>query len=847
LSESSTILEVAQAMAAKRGDVALLTGPDSGLSGIFTDNDITRRVVAVSKDLSGLVSDVMTKDPKCVKSSDNAMEALKVMVTNHFRHLPVVDNDGSIVGVLDIAKCLFDVIHRLEKMAAKKTGGAQGSTAVNDAIAASLRSGAGSGANSAQLAMLQQMLGPMMEQMFGKGGVPTLKSVLAESAPLRTVKPTMTVREASKVMAEVRNAVLVVDGGLVGIFTPKDLMNRVVAKERDMDTTLVSEVMTPNPDPIVDSMDVLDALHQMHDNKYQRIPVVDAAGGVVGMVDVMLITRKLMSGENSEAFWSAAGDVDDTSSDAGSARSAHSTIAPSKVSKKGIASDTRTVKKLRPRTPLAVKEDSSILEVAKLMASKRTDAAILISDRGLSGIITDNDITRRVVAAYMETSTAVSEVMTKNPKCVKSSDSAVDALTLMVNNHFRHLPVVEDDGSIVGVLDIARCLFDVIHRLEKTAQKKAGEKGSTAVNDAIAASVRSAGGGANNAQLAMLQQMLGPMMEQMFGTEGVPTLRSLLAQKNLPPPIVKPTMNVREAGKVMAEARKAVLVVDEGELVGIFSTKDMLNRVVAKELKPDFTSMESVMTPNPDTIADSMTVLDALHQMHENKYLNIPVLGFDGAIAGVVDVMDIVNNLMSGSSAEAFWSTACDDDVSDTVSQFSHVTANTKLSPSPRAPGNTKSVSGESALTFSEGDMFVYKVTDAAGDNYRVRASAENFKTFCDEVCKKISADPANVVLKYTDDDGDVILIESTESLAEAVDNARTTGKVVLKLLASAKGGKSLAAATLAPTETKQDSVDKKPANQNMVFLAAGLGTVALLAAVGIAVMSSKSASSSRR
>jgi CBS domain-containing protein len=408
------------------------------------------------------------------------------------------------------------------------------------------------------------------------------------------------------------------------------------------------------------------------------------------------------------------------------------------------------------------------------------------------------------------------------------------------------LPVVDDAGSIVGVLDIAKCLFDVIHRLEKTASKKAGSGGSSAVNDAIAASARAAGAGTNSAQLAMMQQMLGPMMEQMFGTSGVPTLRSLLVQKNVAPPIGKPTMTVREAGKAMAETRKAVLVVDEGELVGIFTPKDMLNRVVAKELKPDFTSVESVMTPNPDTIADSMTVLDALHQMHENKYLHIPVLGFDGAVAGVVDVMDIINNLMSGDSAEAFWSTAVDDDVSDTQSQMSHVTVNTKP-PTPRLHINTKSVSGESQLTFSEGEMFVYKVTDASGNNYRVRASAENFKTFCDEVCKKINADPASVVLKYTDEDGDVILIESTESLAEAVDSARAKG--VLKLLASAKGGKSLATATIKPAAVAMPVVvgEKKPVDQSMVFLAGGLGVVALLAAVGFAVMSSQKQSSSQR
>ena len=53
----------------------------------------------------------------------------------------------------------------------------------------------------------------------------------------------------------------------------------------------------------------------------------------------------------------------------------------------------------------------------------------------------------------------------------------------------------------------------------------------------------------------------------------------------------------------MAQARKGVLVVDEDELVGIFTPKDMLSRVIAKGLSPDLTSVASVMTPNPDCVS----------------------------------------------------------------------------------------------------------------------------------------------------------------------------------------------------------------------------------------------------
>jgi CBS domain-containing protein len=53
----------------------------------------------------------------------------------------------------------------------------------------------------------------------------------------------------------------------------------------------------------------------------------------------------------------------------------------------------------------------------------------------------------------------------------------------------------------------------------------------------------------------------------------------------------------------MAERRKAALVVEDGQLVGIFGFKDMMTRAVAKELPLDLTDVSSVMTPNPESLS----------------------------------------------------------------------------------------------------------------------------------------------------------------------------------------------------------------------------------------------------
>lgn len=56
-------------------------------------------------------------------------------------------------------------------------------------------------------------------------------------------------------------------------------------------------------------------------------------------------------------------------------------------------------------------------------------------------------------------------------------------------------------------------------------------------------------------------------------------------------------------------------MLSEGRLAGIVTPKDLLNRVVAKDLDPETTVLSDIMTPNPDTVPPEMTVLEALREV----------------------------------------------------------------------------------------------------------------------------------------------------------------------------------------------------------------------------------------
>jgi len=252
--------------------------------------------------------------------------------------------------------------------------------------------------------------------------------------------------------------------------------------------------------------------------------------------------------------------------------------------------------------------------------------------------------------------------MTPNPSCVSMLDPATDALMTMVENRFRHLPVTDASGAVVGVLDIAKCLNDAISKLEQSK-----EKSSNAAEDALNATFAGAGG----AQAAALRQLLGPLMSQAFGGQSSPTLRTVLAGK--PSTIVSPSTTIQETGHKMAEARKAALVVENGRLVGIFGFKDMMSRAVAKELPLDFTPVSTVMTPNPESVSPDTTVLEALQIMHDNKFLTLPVCESNGSVIGVVDVMDCVYGSGGADGWRSVFAQAMDcDDLTDAGSVYHH-------------------------------------------------------------------------------------------------------------------------------------------------------------------------------
>ena len=106
-----------------------------------------------------------------------------------------------------------------------------------------------------------------------------------ERKKLVTASPETTVSEAARLMSEAKvSAVMVVEKkNLVGIFTERDAVFRVIAKDRDVRTTRLAEVMTASPQTLGPDKSFGYALLMMYENNFRHVPVIED-GKLIGMV-----------------------------------------------------------------------------------------------------------------------------------------------------------------------------------------------------------------------------------------------------------------------------------------------------------------------------------------------------------------------------------------------------------------------------------------------------------------------------------------------------------------------------------------------------------------------------------
>jgi len=109
---------------------------------------------------------------------------------------------------------------------------------------------------------------------------------------------------------------------------------------------------------------------------------------------------------------------------------------------------------------ISVGPEATVHKAAIVMTQANCGSVLVLGgDGALLGILTERDLMTRVVAKALDpAATLVATVMTRNPICIPPETTVSDAIVIMIERGFRHLPVVRHGGKIVGVFSVRDAL-----------------------------------------------------------------------------------------------------------------------------------------------------------------------------------------------------------------------------------------------------------------------------------------------------------------------------------------------------------------------------------------------------
>ncbi len=114
----------------------------------------------------------------------------------------------------------------------------------------------------------------------------------------------------------------------------------------------------------------------------------------------------------------------------------------------------RTLAQAMPqRHIVSLGPEANVYEAACVMTRANCGSVLVIDNaQVLVGILTERDLMTRVMAKAVDPKlTAIAKVMTPHPRCVPPELRVSDAVLIMIERGFRHLPVVAENGKILGV------------------------------------------------------------------------------------------------------------------------------------------------------------------------------------------------------------------------------------------------------------------------------------------------------------------------------------------------------------------------------------------------------------
>ncbi|MFC4160000.1 CBS domain-containing protein [Chitinimonas lacunae] len=120
------------------------------------------------------------------------------------------------------------------------------------------------------------------------------------------------------------------------------------------------------------------------------------------------------------------------------------------------------LEKTRPGI-FSVRPDATVYQALQIMAEKDIGAVLVMDEDRLVGIFSERDYARKVVLqGKTSAGTPIADIMTKRVVFAKPNQSVDECMAVMSEKRFRHLPVLDDDNKVIGVLSITDLVRETI-------------------------------------------------------------------------------------------------------------------------------------------------------------------------------------------------------------------------------------------------------------------------------------------------------------------------------------------------------------------------------------------------
>lgn len=123
----------------------------------------------------------------------------------------------------------------------------------------------------------------------------------------------------------------------------------------------------------------------------------------------------------------------------------------------------RDILQVKGHAVYSIHPDSTVFDALSVLVDKNVGALIVLDNEKLLGIFSERDYARRVIVkGRASKETLIREIMTEHPIFVTENDSIEDCMVKMTEKHIRHLPVIDEQDRLVGMISIGDVVKHII-------------------------------------------------------------------------------------------------------------------------------------------------------------------------------------------------------------------------------------------------------------------------------------------------------------------------------------------------------------------------------------------------